>query len=302
MTQVLKKRMNKRLLVCDLDNTLYDWVSYFVSAFYAMVDEAVRVTGCDRDRLLDDFRNVHRKHHDSEHPFSLLETQTVRNLYAGKSPKEIVSLLDSAFYAFNSSRKENLQLYPGVREGLDALSQSGVVLVAHTESKLYAAVDRLTRLELTGYFRRVYCRERPQSNHPDPDTGNRWLEKFPLSKVVELSHHQRKPDPTVLLEICRDENVSKEDSAYVGDSMARDMLMARTAGVYSIWAKYGAQHKPEEYEKLVRITHWTGEDVARERELKEKARRIEVDYILENGFSEIIEALDDSGRSFAVGR
>ena len=144
--------MNKKLLVCDLDNTLYDWVSYFVAAFYAMVDEAVRVTGCDRERLLDDLRTVHRYHHDSEHPFSLLETEMVQVLFPGQSKKEIARRLDSAFHAFNASRKENLRLYPGVRGALEALSRSGITIVAHTESKLYSVVDRLTRLGLVDFF------------------------------------------------------------------------------------------------------------------------------------------------------
>lgn len=286
--------MNKRLLVCDLDNTLYDWVSYFVPAFYAMAEEVVRITNCDRERLLDDFRDVHRRHHDSEHPFSLLETRTIRELYDGLSRKEVASRLDPAFHAFNSSRKQNLQLYPGVRESLETLSKSGLTLVAHTESNLYAAVDRLTRLELTEFFQRVYCRERPNSEHPDPEKGKKWLDKFPLRKVVELSHHQRKPDPTVLLEICQTEKVLPIETAYIGDSMARDILMAANAGVFAIWAKYGAFQQKKEYEKLVRVSHWTKQDVARERELKERAHRIHANYVLENTFSEIVRALDCS--------
>ena len=54
----MKDSVSKRLLICDLDNTLYDWVSYFVPTFYAMADEVVRITNCDRDRLLDDFRLI----------------------------------------------------------------------------------------------------------------------------------------------------------------------------------------------------------------------------------------------------
>ena len=204
--------MNKKLLVCDLDNTLYDWVFYFVSAFYAMVDEVVRITSCDRDRLLNDFRAIHRQYHDSEHPFALLETQTVQEIFSGQSRREVARRLDSAFHAFNANRKEHLQLYPGVREGLETLSQSNFVLVAHTESKLYAVVDRLTRLELTENFQRIYCRERSTSQHPDPGRGGRSLRRFPLQKVVELSHHQQKPNPDVLLEICRNEGVDRQQA------------------------------------------------------------------------------------------
>ena len=41
----------KSLLVCDLDNTLYDCVAYFVPSFYAMVDAATSIMGCNRENL-----------------------------------------------------------------------------------------------------------------------------------------------------------------------------------------------------------------------------------------------------------
>jgi phosphoglycolate phosphatase len=279
--------MSKRLLVCDLDNTLYDWVTYFVSAFYAMVDEAVKITGCDREQLLDDFREVHREHSDSEHPFALLETQTIKRLFPFESRADVARRLDRAFYAFNSKRKENLRLYPGVKEVLDALSSQGITLVAHTESKLYAVVDRLSRLELTNYFSKVYCRERSIAHHPNPSVGSQWLSRFPMNKVRELSHHQKKPSPEVLLEICADQGITIDQTAYVGDSIARDIMMANDTGVYSIWAKYGTSHHSEAYPLLVRVSHWTEQDILRERELAEKAKGIRPDYVLHTDFSEI---------------
>jgi len=285
---------NKRLLVCDLDNTLYDWVRYFVLSFYSMVDEVVRLTGCDREQLLDDFRLVHQQHSDSEHPFALLETETIWRIFPGLSRKDVMVELNSAFHAFNKSRKENLRLYPGVEDTLRYLSNSEIVLVAHTESRLYAAVDRLTRLGLIRYFRRVYCRSRSQTSHPDPQVGEDWLSRVPMEKIRELSHHQRKPNPEVLLEICKDEGIDRSATVYVGDSLARDILMAEDAGVFSAWAQYGAAHGREEYEKLVRVTHWSAEDVIREREL---SRRVEGEgiapsLILRHGFSEILPVFE----------
>ena len=81
---------SKKLLVCDLDNTLYDWVGYFVPSFYAMVDKVIQITGCDREKLLDDFREVHEKHGDSEQPFALLETQTIKSFYRGSSAQSMM--------------------------------------------------------------------------------------------------------------------------------------------------------------------------------------------------------------------
>lgn len=257
----------------------------------------VRITGCDRENLLDDFRRVHQSHHDSEHPFSLLETLTVREMFHGLTTKQIARELDSAFHAFNSQRKISLELLPGVREGLEILKQSNVTLVAHTESKLFAVVDRLTRLDITSYFSRIYCRERSISGHPEPEIGKRWLDSFPMEKVVELSHHQIKPDPDVLIEICAREEFAPEDSAYVGDSMARDILMAKRGKVFSIWAKYGAQHSEEEYARLVRVSHWTPDEVERERRLREETKGIMPDFIAEQSFTEVLGAIGLSNRA-----
>lgn len=282
---------NKALLVCDLDNTLYDWVSYFVPAFYAMVDVAVDIMSCDRERLLDDFRTVHQKHHDSEQPFALLETETVKERYRGVPPSTIAKILDPAFHAFNSARKKNLKLHDGVRDSLNLLQEHGITLIAHTESRLYAAVDRLKRLDLFRFFRKVYCRERPTSIHPDTQIGERWLGNFPLEKIRELSHHQAKPNPDVLLEICAAERISQEHTAYVGDSIARDVLMAKRAGVFAIWAAYGAFHDPAVYSGLVRVSHWTLDEVAREQQLATESKSVSPDYVARRSFREVAAVL-----------
>ena len=283
---------NKKLLVCDLDNTLYDWVRYFVPSLYAMVDVAVQIIGCERERILDDLRRVHQRHHDSEQPFALLETDVVREHFAGTPTDQVVSALDPAFHAFNSARKRNLQLNPGVLPTLTALNHSGVALVAHTESRFYGAMDRLKRLNLIDFFQTIYCRERTATAHPDALTSERWLATMPLGKVRELSHHQMKPDPTVLLEICTAEGVSHEQAAYVGDSVARDILMAKRAGVFAIWAAYGTTHDAAMYEALVRISHWTSEEIAREHELRREAKSVQPDYVARKSFAEVATALD----------
>lgn len=280
-----------RLLVCDLDNTLYDWFAFFVPSFYAMVDATVQVTECDREILLDDFREVHQRHHDSEHPFSLLETNTIQRLFPNSTKRQIAEALDPAFHAYNSKRKENLKLHRGVKRTLEILERSGIRLVAHTESKLYPVVDRLGRFDLARYFSRIYCRERSLSVHPIPENSANWLADFPMEKVVELSKHQSKPNTDVLLEICSKEDFKPEEAAYIGDSLARDMLMAKGAGVFAIWAAYGAKHDPDQYARLVRITHWTKEDVDREIELKEAAKKVKPDFVAEDSFTDILQVI-----------
>jgi FMN phosphatase YigB (HAD superfamily) len=280
--------MTKKLLICDLDNTLYDWVSYFVPSFYAMVHKVVEITGCNKEVLLDDFRIVHQRFHDSEQPFALLETSTIKRIYANAGSSTIMKDLDPAFHAFNSERKRSLHLHRGVRETLNRLLLSGVRLVAHTESKLYGVVDRLQRLELFDFFSHVYCRERSISLSPDGEEPEGWLSRFPMGKLTELSQHQMKPNPTVLAEICRAENVSNLEVAYIGDSIARDVLMAKRAGIFAVWAAYGAEHNPAVYEALVRISHWTPEEVSREHHLRQEAKSVKPDLIARREFSEVL--------------
>ncbi|MBF0556106.1 MAG: HAD family hydrolase [Nitrospirae bacterium] len=285
--------MNKpfKLLICDLDNTLYDWVTYFVPSFYAMVDKVVELLNCDREQLLDDFREVHQRHHDTEHPFALLETHTVNEHFKGWERKKILAELNPAFHAFNSARIKHLILHTGVRQTLEYVIQCGIKVVAHTDSQIYGAVDRLNRLNLKDYFIRVYCRVRPETQHPNIETEDWINNRFPEEKITELSNHQMKPDPLVLEEICKVENVSLNEAAYVGDSIARDILMAKKIGVFGIWAKYGSTLHSDDYEKLVRISHWTKEDVQREKQLKKEAYSIQPDFIIENSFTEILSVL-----------
>lgn len=278
----------KKLLICDLDNTLYDWVGYFVPSFYAMVEVAEQIIGCERDVLLDDFRRVHQRHHDSEHPFALLETDAVKRRFPGVSRRELGTIFDDAFYAFNSSRKKNLRLYPKVLDTLNTLNGRGVTIVAHTEGKLYSVLDRLQRLEILNLFSKVYCRERSDVGHIRKEVGNRWLDSFPMEKTRELSLHQRKPSPSVLLEILDNEGATADQSIYVGDSIARDMMMAKAVGVDAAWAKYGTRVPASAYSALVRISHWTKADVERELELKERSKGLQPDYVLSDGFEQIL--------------
>jgi phosphoglycolate phosphatase len=278
----------KRLLICDLDNTLYDWVGYFVPSFYAMVDKAEQIIGCERDVLLDDFRKVHQRHHDTEHPFALLETEVVKQRFPGMNRRDLGEVFDEAFHAFNTTRKKTLHLYPGVDQTLRSLTENGVSLVAHTEGKLYSVLDRLNRLGILHHFSKVYCRERSSIAHIREEVGKRWLESFPLEKVTELSLHQRKPSPSVLQEILQKEEMLPTQSVYVGDSIARDMMMAKMVGVKATWAEYGTHVSTRDYSALVRISHWTKEDVTRELELKEQSKNVQPDCILRHGFEQII--------------
>jgi len=276
------------LAIFDLDNTLYDWYSAFIPAFYGMVDEAVAILKCDREELLDQLRDVHVRNHDVEHPYSLFETPIAQSLLRHISRDELWKLLDPAFHAFNRIRKQRLTLYPDTLETLDALKRQKIKLVAFTDSKYFAALGRVERLGLADHFLKIYCRERSVTDSPSP-RNDRYL-RF-SGMVEELPPNELKPSPEVLRDIAQRESVPITSAVYVGDSIAKDMLMAQRAGCFSVWAKFGAHVDNEMYDSLVRISHWSAADVARERRFAREAHSVAPDFICEKSIAEILKAI-----------
>lgn len=287
MGMPMTDRTARRLLITDLDNTLYDWFGYFIPSFYAMVACGAEILGMREEDLLEEIRVVHQRHHDVEHPFALLETAAAEKLIRKTSFRKAAARLDPAFHAFNRSRCQLLRAYPGVLGTLRLLQGRGVCLVAYSESKKHAVMGRLQRLQLLRLFDRIYCRESSLTRHPNPERAQKLSANYPVERLVELRLDARKPAPEVLLAICDREGISPEESVYVGDSLAKDIMMANRAGIYAVWARYGEAHQRENYEKLVAISHWTDEDVARERYLAREATEARPDFTLSRGFREI---------------
>lgn len=273
------------LLVTDLDNALYDWVTAFVPAFYAMVRTASDILGVDQEQLLDDLKAVHQRYHNSEQPFALLETQAVLTRFPGLSPLERKNHLETAFFEFNDIRRQNLQLYPGVRDTLQAIRKAGCLVIGHTEAVVENSLHRLEILNLVDEMDGLYAPATRSQGHPD-QAYTPIHERYP-DFVHLLSPYHHKPDPTVLKEICEHHSIPVDHTLYVGDSMTRDISMAKAAGTYAAWARYGSNHDPDLWQKLVRVTHWTADDVAKEKRLREEFQDIHPDVEIDN-FSELL--------------
>lgn len=280
------QRFIVKTLICDLDNTLYDWVSYFVPSFYKMVDVAAEILMCEREQLLDDMKIVHQKHHNTEQPYALLETSTVKQWI---KQGHIISEIDRAFLAFNRERKLRLSLFDGILPTLQWLQNNGVRLIAHSDSDYLGVVDRLSRLGLSDYFELIYCGRGSSTHHPSGGPFSPRYKNFPGDRLRLLERDEKKPNPSVLQHIIHENKLDGRNVAYIGDSVAKDVAMAKNAGVFSIWAKYGTQVNPDLYRQLVRISHWTEADVRHEKRLASAASEVEPDFICDESFAQIIE-------------
>ncbi|MCM1134316.1 MAG: HAD family hydrolase [Clostridium sp.] len=246
-----------KLVITDLDDTLYSWIGFYIPAFYKMAGELARLLDVSEDELIEEYRQVHREANSVEPPFAALRLPTVKKKFAGDTAEEIGKELDSAFHLFNSERKRLLKLYPGVEEALQYLAQRKITVVGYTESAEENGYYRLERLGIADYFKEVYVSasygERP---------GKR--PKSPKTHIVS----EKKPNPDLIIEICKKENITPSETLYMGDSLSKDMLMAKKAGVRSVWCHVPNDNPPDLYEKLVRISHWSQEDFSREEQYK----------------------------------
>lgn len=283
-----------RLLITDLDNTLYDWVTYFAHAFQALVKELSMMVEVDEEQLLDEFKAIHQQYKNSEHPFATLELPSVRKKFGNLSKPELLQVLDPPLSAFNKARNTYLQLYPGVSSTLKTLREDGVVVVGHTEAIAENALYRLRKLGIVDLFHHIYALEGHLEPHPDPK--RQVYHSIPLHLIESVPQQERKPNPKLIFDICKREGVRPDEVWYVGDSLTRDISMAQKAGVKSIWARYGTHYDPSLWKILVRITHWTEEDVRRESELRKLAEGIQPDFTIDR-FSDILALFESHQRA-----
>ena len=257
-----------KLLVSDLDDTIYDWSGFFVPAFYAMADEIAAITGIDEDALLDEYRMTHQRLGSVEYPYATLQLPSIRKKYPKLSDDELKQVFRPAFHKFNSIRNSHLHLFSGAEATLDTLYNNGITLIGYTESSQETGVYRLQKLGVEKYFKHIYAFE---SGFQSSYAAN--------EKVIPV--HRRKPDVELLSGICQREGYRPGEVVYVGDSLTKDVYMAKAAGVTAVWANYFREDN-DYSEKLLKITSWLPEDYEREKALAMHLERndIKPDYTI----------------------
>lgn len=272
-----------KLLITDLDDTLYSWIGFFIPAFNAMVNELSVILNKNKNELLKEYKEVHQKKGSVEYPYATMCLPSVQNAYPNSTKEELKNKLNSAFHKFNSIRKSQLKLYPNVKTTLTDLVQSKIKIVGYTESAAENGFYRLKRLEIDHLFHAVYVSD----------------SQYDLPKSISLSSkthivHGKKPNPNLLKEICEQEDVLLSEAIYIGDSLTKDIYMAKKAGILSVLCDYPfcSDRMKEWYNQLVAISHWTEEDFQQEKNLKKICleNKIKPDYII-HSFDELLKII-----------
>lgn len=249
--------MSIRLVVTDMDNTLYSWIDYIVPAVEAMVDAVQAATGFPRIKVVQSLKAVYGKYESNEYPFALQESSLFTEFPEFGSFDKLV--IEPARMAFSEARRKYLKPYKGVVETLAALQQRGVKVVALTDAPRNPAEQRVKRLGIDPYLSGLYTM--PGFHFPSGPDGEALVAPDILQKQVkgeyraacptfELPREWEKPHPGGLEQILSTHGVAPREVLVVGDSVKKDVAVAQKLGCHDAWAEYGTYVSLEYRERL----------------------------------------------------
>lgn len=277
------------LLITDLDNTLYDWFAMWYASFSSMLEALVSSSGVDRETLMSEIREVYQRRGTSEYSYLLNELPSLVKLHPNEDISEVYS---DAVHNYRSARKSALRLYPTVKNSLLHIKNAGVPIVAYTESLAYYSSWRLRELHLDRIMDYLYS---PPDNDFPAGVSPELLRSGPAEsyKMSKTKHRITptgllKPSPEILGQIIREMDVKPSATVYLGDSLMKDVAMAQRVGAIDVLAQYGEVQRQSEYQVLRRVSHWTDEDVQREKEIILQPH-ISPTYTLHHAFGEILD-------------
>jgi FMN phosphatase YigB (HAD superfamily) len=249
--------MPVRLVVTDMDGTLYSWIDYIVPAVEAMVDAVCLATGFPRVRVVQSLKAVNSKYESNEYPFALQESTIYEEFPEFGSFDKLV--IEPARMAFREARRRYLRPFPHVLDTLKALQERKITVVALTDAPRNPAEQRVKRMGLDEHLTALYTL--PGFHFPANPEGEKLVAKDILQKeergeyraacpVVELPRDWEKPATNGLLQICQQYGVDPKQTLVVGDSLKKDIAVARAVGAIDCWAEYGTYVSQEYRERL----------------------------------------------------
>jgi len=202
-----------RAVIFDLDNTLVDFMAMkslaVAAAAYAMVDSGLPMT--TEEAVAGIYRMYDKLGIEYQQVFDeFLVTEMGAIDYR---------VLAAGIVAYRKAREAALQPYPHVRMTICQLLRRGLKLAVLSDAPRREAWLRLCQLELHHEFDAVVTYE---------DTGF------------------HKPSPEPFERVLQDLAVQPKEAVMIGDWPDRDVAGAKSANLWTVWAKYGSTHNVEE--------------------------------------------------------
>lgn len=245
---------DKRLLILDLDNTLWDWCTYFVHGIEAQVNYLYKHTSVHPKVIYAAFSQAHKELGCTEHPDAVF--LVTERLNTKLTPLQSRRLAVAARERFIAAALPHLKLYDGVVDVISTLPRQWRVALFTDALEPNATL----RIGTTGLYRAM-------SPH--------------LSAITDESEvTDHKPSPSRLLRIAAEFGVDPVNCVVVGDSRAKDVRGANQAGMISVLASYGEIPPGPYLDRLLSVTSYST------RQLSDLAATDEPRYVI-SSFSDL---------------
>lgn len=295
----------QKLIVLDIDNTVFNWVEYYVACMCALADRVSQIIGVPRATLFEESRPVFEREGSIEYPFLIQELKSVVAYYQHDIPRMLAEAVEAGRNAFNTAAEDTLKPYPGVIETLEKVRQlyPNIPIVALTDAPRYVAMWKLNKLGLLPYFSAVYGL--PDPHLPiDEITDEIKVDKEILVKYLRrskfgfegririLPDDYEKPGvkglKTVLMDFEMESHLA--DVLWVGDNLRKDVSLGKRLGVHTGWARYGTDVRAEARDILLQFSPLGNvhKNVSLDPESSDSPQ---ADFVLET-FADIIPAID----------
>lgn len=255
------KSVKTKLVITDVDGTLASFWDYFVPAMRDFLRDLSIRSNRDVLELAQDIGHIIERRGSHEYPWLLEETSYAWTHYS-KDPETFREEYVKPFWdALDLNRSKYLRAYPKVLDTLAELKERGVKIVALSDAPEYMARVRNQQV-FDGLLDAVYSLEtvEPEKDevfHPISLTHGRERvqqlreDTANLKTVLHiLPQSYEKPCPYGLDQILKDFEVFPQECLFVGDSLAKDGMVAASRGIPFVWAHYGTS-LPAEYEEMV---------------------------------------------------
>lgn len=218
-----------KAIVFDLDNTLVDFFKVKKASCEAAMDAMIDAgLDMDREQAMTLLFDLYEKYG--------IEYKHIFEEFLKKAIGRVDwKMLSSGIVAYRKIKAGFLETYPGVKSTLIKLKSKGIKLAILTDAPRMNAYIRLAALKLLDFFDVVLTHDDTKKNKPHKKVFKKMLEALDM------------PPENVLM---------------VGDWPERDMKGAKSAGMQTCFARYGAvrdydvveaDHELKKFSDLIQI-------------------------------------------------
>lgn len=277
-----------RVLLTDVDNTLFSWIDFFAPCFRALVHAVSRESKIPEEELYDAFQLTFKKEGSVEYRRAIQDNLAIQELAVGQQ----AHLVELGAKVFGMAMRKHLHPYDGVRSTLQRLRADGVHVVAVTNSGALQAVDRIRRLGLAKQIDGLVAWDHDVAQVADSSIDYQDVLRSRTSRsgipwTITLDRESLKPSPMAYNTALERLGLGDALTWVIGDSLEKDLSGAAELRAHSIWAEYGHHFDPKNFETLVRITHWSADKIERTYD-----RDVLVPDSVVHSFSELLEIIE----------